>query len=51
MILAHVTVILTYCRGGKKDENDADFWGSLLAHLGDGQQALIHVGFKEGTNS
>jgi hypothetical protein len=33
----------------KSDGNDADLRGSLLAHLGDGQQASIHVGLKEGS--
>jgi hypothetical protein len=33
----------------EKRRKDANLRGSLLAHLGDGQQASIHVGLKEGT--
>jgi len=35
--------------GEKRDGNDADLRGSLLAHPGDGQQASIHVGLQGGS--
>jgi len=49
MNLTHVTVIL-FVAVEKEAKTMRISLGSLLAHPGDGQQASIHVGLKEGTD-